>query len=269
VPAFVDEPVADLPATAFRDVVVVGGGCYGTFYSGQLAAALARGKITARSIVLVDRNPDCQAARDAKRQSPFRLVIADWDHYLDGFLDHPPPEVGDPDDAIVPSPLMPHLMAEWLLGVAGRLRPDREVSLVPVDQPVGTPYDVHPPGANRFVSFADWLCPTHCIEPHVCPITGGPRTWEMSDALTAYVARVSRTRPMAGPALFVTRHRAHGVGMFDVSEARSARSLLVGALGEPGQVELLVATISSCHGAVSCLRVGPPGSSAGLYLGHQ
>lgn len=254
-PPLADETLADPPATAFRDVVVIGGGCYGTFYAGQLSTALGRARIGARSIVLVDRNPDCQAARQAKLQPPFQLAVAEWGHYLDHFLDQPPPRAGEPDDAIVPSPLMPHLMAEWLIRWARRQRPDRAVSLVPVDQPIGTPYDVQPPDGNRYVSFADWLCPTHCVEPHVCPITRGPRTWEMADAVTSYVARRGRTRPMVGPALFITRHRAFGVGMFDVAEARTARALLVGALTQADEPDLLVGTISSCHGALSCLRV--------------
>jgi hypothetical protein len=255
VSAPLDEVDLAPPTTAFRDVVVIGGGCYGTFYAGQLRTALTRGRITARRVVLVDRDPDCQAAREAKLVRPLELAIADWGDYLDRWLAEPAPEPDQPDDAVVPSPLMPHLMAEWLVRRAAKVRPDRAVTTEPVEQPVGTPYDVLAPDGNRYVSFADWLCPTHCVEPHTCPVIRGPRTWEMSDALKDYVARVNRGRPTAGPALFVTRHRAFGVGMFDVAEARRARDLLTEVLDRPGESDLIVATISSCHGAITRLRI--------------
>ena len=38
-----------------RDVIVVGGGCYGSFYAAQLARANARGKARFRRVVVVDR----------------------------------------------------------------------------------------------------------------------------------------------------------------------------------------------------------------------
>jgi hypothetical protein len=255
-PASVDELLGDPPVTAFRDVVVIGGGCYGTFYAGQLETALRRGKIMARSIVMVDRDPRCQLARERAVDPPLHLAVSEWGSYLDALLDRPAPIEREPDDAIVPSPLMPHLMAEWLTRLARREAPERSVTVVPVDGALGTPYDTLAPDGTRYVSFADWLCPTHCVEPHVCPVTRGPRTWEMADALTGFVARRSRARATLGPALFVTRHRAFGVGMFDVAEARMARASLAEALGQPGESELVIATISSCHGAITCLRIG-------------
>ena len=44
-----------------RHVVVVGGGCYGTFYAGQLAKAKQRGKARFQRVVVVDRDPACRA----------------------------------------------------------------------------------------------------------------------------------------------------------------------------------------------------------------
>lgn len=240
------------PSTAFREIAVIGGGCYGTFYAGQLRTALAKGKITAQSIVLADMNPNCQAVREGALGGPVSLVVTRWDDFLDQWLDRAAPNDGAPDDAIVPSPLMPHLMADWLVRILGRR--GRKVHKVPVDRPLGTPYDVAAPDRNRYVSFADWLCPTHCIEPHICPVTKGPRTWEMGDALGDYVRRSRGS--LAGPALFTTRHRAFGVGMFDCGEVRAARRLAETAANADRRTDLLVATISSCHGAVSTLRIG-------------
>ena len=50
-----------------RDVVVIGGGCYGTFYATQLARAKARGKASYRRVVLVDRDPGCRASAEIGR----------------------------------------------------------------------------------------------------------------------------------------------------------------------------------------------------------
>jgi hypothetical protein len=256
-PAVPEPAGAERAATAFREVVIIGGGCYGSFYAGQLRTALERGRIRAEVISVIDRDRDCQAARTFTWSPPFALVTAEWDQYLDALLERPAPLAERPDDAIVPSPLMPHLMANWLLRWAGRRHQRTAVTVIPLEPPLGTPYDRLGRDDNRYLSFADWLCPTHCIEPHICPVTRGPRTWEMADALIEYVARRNRHRPTLGPALFLTRHRAHGVGMFDAAEARSAARLLEEAIGRPDRPDLVVATVSSCHGAAACLRPGP------------
>ncbi len=233
----------------YRDIVVIGGGCYGSFYATQLVTARDRGKIAFESVVLVDRDPQCQAVREGRLRDGCRLDVSSWDDFVDRFFDRPPPGAGEPDDALVPSPLMPHLMAHWLERQAG----GRTVR-TPADLPFETPYDKLAPDGTRYVSFADWLCPTHCIEPRLCPAISAPRTWEMSDAVKAYTDRIGARRPAAGPALFVTRHRAFGVGMFDLAEVRAARSVLAAALSSPGPVDVIVATVSSCHGAVTVLR---------------
>ena len=44
------------------------------------------------------------------------LVVAEWGEFFDGWLDQPRmPGAAEPGDAIVPSPLMPHLMYQWLV----------------------------------------------------------------------------------------------------------------------------------------------------------
>jgi hypothetical protein len=249
------------PADPLRDVAIIGGGCYGNFYAGQLETACRRHALSLRRILIVDRDPACLASRTAGRA----LVTADWSRFLVEFLDQPAPPAGEPDDAVVPSPLMPHLMAEWLLTVAARRWPGREIALVPPLVPLGTPYDALGPDGTRYVSFADWICPTHCVEPLVCPMIRAPRTWEMSDALADYAARLGAAAPVAGPVLFTTRHYAYGVGLFGAREIRAGRALVESADGSAG-LDVVVGTISACHGAVSLLRIGPPGSgSPDLY----
>lgn len=239
-----------------RDVLIIGGGCYGTFYAGQLETAVRKGRLNVRNVLVVDRDPACQATRDLAPFPGRRVVVADWATFLEEFLDAPPPDAGSPDDAIVPSPLMPHLMAEWLRTVALREWPGRSAELATPVEPLGTPYDALGPDGTRYVSYADWICPTHCVEPLTCPMIRAPRTWEMGDALADYAARLDRAHPTGGPALFTTRHYAFGVGMFGAAEIRRSREAMrvAGASGEP--VDVVVGTISACHGAISILRLG-------------
>lgn len=244
--------------------MVVGGGCYGTFYASQLAKAKARGKTDYRTVIVVDQNPDCQARRTLGEASDREFVTSDWTVFFDDWLSDAPRTTHDArDDFIVPSPHMPHLMFEWVLRRARRRWPERAVSVVPVPGDFPTPYDRASggPDGTRYVSFADWICPTHCIEPALCPAIGAPRTWEMSESVRDLADRLrSSGRPVRGTALFVCRHQVFGVGMF-AAEAVRAGDRLVAQAGEHGEpAEILVGTISSCHGALNLLRLGPRSS---------
>lgn len=238
--------------TATR-VVVIGGGCYGTFYAGQLAKAVERGALVLGEVVLVDRDPACRATRDLPEVSGRRIVRAEWGDYLDGWLGDERGGGARPGDLIVPSPLMPHLLHAWLVRRARSRWPGREVETRPLPDEVGTPYDTLAPDGTRYVSFADWLCPTHCIEPAICPVIRGPRSWEMTEAL----ARHAQHLGVLGPALCITRHLSFGVGVFGVDEVLAADRLVAeaGAQGRPAAV--LVGTVSACHGAVNLLALGP------------
>jgi hypothetical protein len=245
-----------------RDVVVIGGGCYGTFYARQLERARGQGKAAYRRLLVVDRDPACRFAREIGASTTAELVVRDWGTFFDEYLASAAAAAtlstgaGELDDTIVPSPLMPHLMYEWLLRRARSRWPGRPVESRAVSVAAGTPYDTPAPDGTRYVSFADWLCPTHCVEPAICPVTRAPRTWEMADAVGALTRRLARVRPAAGPVLFVCRHRVFGVGMFDV-RAVVAGDAQVAEAGTPGTpVDVVVGTISSCHGAVSLLHLG-------------
>jgi hypothetical protein len=238
------------------DVVIVGGGCYGTFYAGQLARACERGKASYRRLLIVDYDPDCRFAREIGPAPDRQLVTEDWSAFFDRYLAESSP-LAEAPDAIVPSPLMPHLMYQWLLRRASARWPGRPVESRPVPAGPGTPYDVLAPDGTRYVSYADWLCPTHCIEPAICPITRGPRTWEMSEALQRMVSRLSANRPTVGPVLLVCRHRVFGVGMFDVAEVLASDAQVAEAGAAHESVDILVGTVSSCHGATSLLHLGP------------
>lgn len=241
----------------FRDVVIVGGGCYGTFYAGQLSRARDREKVGYRRVLVVDRNPECRFAREMGANESLHLVVQEWGRFFDRFFAEVSPTLpGEPGDAVVPSPLMPHLMYEWLVRRARARWPNRSVETRPVPIGPGTPYDVSAPDGTRYVSFADWTCPTHCIEPAICPIIRAPRTWEMAEAMEGLVRKLDTSHSTAGPVLFVCQHRVFGVGMFD-AEAVLAGDATVASAGASGSpVNVLIATISSCHGAVNLLHLG-------------
>ena len=240
--------------------MVVGGGCYGTFYASQLAKAKARGKTDYQNVIVVDRNPECQARRELGEAPDRAFVISDWTPFFDEWLSRASRTTHRaPGDQIVPSPHMPHLMFDWVLRRARERWPQRAVTVEPVPGDVPTPYDRSGggPDQTRYVSWADWVCPTHCIEPALCPAIGAPRTWEMGDTVRELANRLREGgRPVAGPALFVCKHAVFGVGMFSVAAVLAGDRLVeeAGASGDPAEV--LVGTISSCHGAVNLVKLG-------------
>ena len=147
-------------------------------------------------------------------------------------------------------------MFDWLLRRARARWPGRDVAPHPVPIGPGTPYDAQGPDGTRYVSFADWLCPTHCIEPSTCPVIRAPRTWEMGDAMEALTRSLDRDHPTAGPVLFTCRHRVYGVGMFDVAAVLEGDAVVARAGAGEDETDVLVGTISACHGAASLLRLG-------------
>jgi hypothetical protein len=241
-----------------RDVIVVGGGCYGTFYAGQLARAKQKGKARFRTVVVVDRERDCRARRELGPAPDRRFEQSEWTPYFDAFLDSTEPApAGTPQDFIVPSPLMPHLMFEWVRRRAVARWPDRAISVEPVPGTLGTPYDRTAPDGTRYVSFADWICPTHCIEPAICPAIGRDRTWEMRTAVGELADRLrAGGAPVAGPALFICRHHVFGVGTFPVDAVLAGDALVREAGRSATPAGVLIGTISSCHGALNLLRIG-------------
>ncbi len=64
-----------------------------------------------------------------------------------------------------------------------------------------------------------------------------------------------RGRELAGPAIFHSTHRAYGVGMFDTADVLAADRLVEDA-GTDGAAEVLIGTVSHCHGALNVLGIG-------------
>jgi hypothetical protein len=83
-----------------------------------------------------------------------------------------------------------------------------------------------------------------------------PRTWEMTDALERLTERLARWAPTEGPVLFECRHRVYGVGMFDAAAVLAGDRLVAEAGAAHESVDVVVGTVSACHGAAALLHLG-------------
>ncbi|MBX7119701.1 MAG: hypothetical protein K1X31_11925 [Gemmatimonadaceae bacterium] len=254
--------------TRYGDIVVVGGGCYGGYYVRQLRRARAAGALAWDRLLVVDRDPACAVARaeqdaranDAGHDARTIVVTRDWTlffhEYLAGAAGRGVEAVAA--DAIVPSPLMPHLMSQWLVARARRRWPGRGIRLAPLDGAVDVPWQRPGADGTHYVSFATWECPINCVEPRRCPHTRGARAWSLPTTVRAFVetARLAGRR-IDGPAVLHCTHRAYGVGMFGVADVLRADALVADAAAARA-AEVLVGTVSHCHGALSLLALAAP-----------
>jgi hypothetical protein len=271
-------PARARPVQRYGTIVVVGGGCYGSYYVRQLGRAVAAEALTCRRVLVVDRDRDCTVGRAVAAGAPpehqdatagagladpfsargidLTLVGAEWGEFFAGYL---AAAADDPEaraDAVVPSPLMPHLLYDWIVARARARWPGRALHSVPLHRPPATPWERRAADGTHYVSFAEWMCPINCVEPPLCPEIAGPRTWSLPPALRAYVAAERAAgRDVAGPVLLHCTHRAYGVGMIDVRDV-IAGDAVVAAAGAGVSARVLVGTVSHCHGAVNLLDLG-------------
>lgn len=242
----------DGPRTDYNRIVIVGGGCYGSYYVRQLLRARDAGAIAWTALDVVDRNAACAAGGLSQ---DVNLVTAEWSAFFERYLGQGADTPASVErDGIVPSPLMPHLMYQWLVARTAQRFPECSVESRALDVAPDVPWHRAGGDGTSYVSFATWTCPINCIEPARCPHTRDVRDWTMPAAARAYVERAGqRGYALAGPIIFHCTHRAYGVGMFDTSAVVAADAFVarVGA-GAPG---ILIGTMSHCHGAWSVLRV--------------
>jgi hypothetical protein len=229
----------------FGTIVIVGGGCYGSQYLDLLRRARTAGRVRFERLLVVDQSPNCQVATalaaGARQDDGVEFIQMDWRAFFGDWLAR---AVEKPAlharDTIVPSPLMPHLLFEWLLERA-RVRAGRALPVVMPAEVPAVPWQKEGGDGTRYVSFATWMCPINCIEPAKCPHTKGPRDWSMHDALPAASGTVT--------ALLRVTHRTFGVGMIDVADVVTAHDLVTREVSSGHVVR--VATASHCHGALA------------------
>ncbi|MEP6729913.1 MAG: hypothetical protein ABJE10_04700 [bacterium] len=243
----------------FGTIIVVGGGCYGSYYVRQLGRAAHANAATWKELIVVDRDASCLVASLAgvDRPAALRVEVAEWGEYFHRYLSNASSHSSESyDDTIVPSPLMPHLMAEWLLARARDRWPARTVAVEPLTSAPAVPWQRAGTDGTHYVSFAEWMCPINCIEPARCPATKDTRTWSLPPALAQYAAdERAADRPVEGPFVFHCSHRTHGVGMIDVRDVIAADEAIA-RRGAVGATAFLVGTASHCHGALQRIVVG-------------
>jgi len=238
----------------FERVVVIGGGCYGSWYTQQLSKAIAREAVRIGEIVVVDRSASCQVAGALADNSyagaPVRLVVQPWREYLTEWLAGGSEALRQ--DAMVPSPLMPHLCLDWLMDRAQARWPGRTVRVEPLPSVPDMPWERAAPDGRHYVSFATWTCPVNCIEPAKCPATRGPRDWSLPPSVRAFAAKQGNA--IDATCIFHCSHRVYGVGMIDAAALLAADAEVASQSAEQA-IHVLVGTVSHCHGALGLLSV--------------
>ncbi len=236
--------------------IVIGGGCFGSHHVRHLEKGRKRGRIAPDArIIMVDRN-ERPAAMDVPEvgENPYlSFVRSDWLEYMRANWDLLPP-----DTQVVPAPVAPHLAFEWLVwSLHQRLGAPESVVIEPMDyQFGGLPFEHLAPGGTRYISAADWICPTNCRAPHICPMTRDVRFWDLEDTVKGYA--VSHPDDVAAAVVFKPKFRVPGVDVSRISEYTAERDRLLALYRQPESAgkSVVVGTVSPCHGAVSLLRFG-------------
>jgi hypothetical protein len=221
--------------------IVISGGEAGAFYVRQLRRAIAAGKLDADRIVVVDRDPSCRAAVESAGDPRVGIEPADWAGWLDAHL-------GDasPQDHLVPYHWAPHLLLGWLEGALRRA--GASTARGGAIAPRGLPFEATTGAGDRALSYASWACPPTCIEPAVCPHTGGPKDWSLAADLE--VPDGDDTVPV----VFRCLHLVHGVGTIPVADIFAARDRLLAQVSAT-PTTCVVATSSHCHALATRLSI--------------
>jgi hypothetical protein len=233
--------------------VILGGGCYGTFYTRQLIRAADARAIPRPDIVVVDHGAAPAAIRQHGADPRVRHVRSDWQPF---FAQHLAALADDTDDQIVPPPLTPHLAMSWLLDAVAAARPEISWQTEPFGVLPATPFARQAGPGTLTASHADWICPVHCIEPAICPKTRGPRDWDMADTAARLTQQLAaQGQPVDQLHLFQCLHFTHGVGTYPAAALLRARRALSGSRPTRTRpVRALIGTVSRCHGALHLLK---------------
>ncbi len=261
------------------DFLIVGGGCFGSFYARQLLRGA--GRLGVGRIHIVDHDPLCQAAREFSpaRDPRLEFHFEDWKPFLLAYFTDvlKRRQRGETiHDQYVPPTFAPHILLEILLDLARRDCPEASFEKRPYDQSVGTPVDMALAAGTRALSFATWTCPATCIEPSTCPHTRGPKDWDMKKHLidslsprwgvsggeSGFAPRFEPKHP-ALPVrgeidslhVFPCRHYAMGVGTIPVEAIVEEYLQFQKVIRVPGTHRVGMATVSSCHGLIGMVEV--------------
>lgn len=216
--------------------IVVGGGCYGIYHSGQLYKAIKKGKLPPETqLIIIDRNAEPKAKQHYGELPEFSYVQTDWQAFLQKFLFDPSqfdPQHDSETTHIVPAPFAPHLMFDWLqFATQNRLR---ELGLTNIlveregfDYKLNLPYEyTDPKNGNHFMSRAGWTCPTACIEPRLCPAVKNVRDWDLDHDLRDFIAGQPVKSSVSAAERLQAASMANGQTAGAVLEAVAARPVV-------------------------------------------
>jgi hypothetical protein len=225
---------------------IVGGGCFGSQYLRWLLRARSLGWLRCDSIEVIDRNPQCLAAREGLVQPSVRLHPLDWIDYFTAYLVENFSDETASQDHWVPSPLSPHILFLGFLRAAGRIFPQMSFRETAFREEIPTPVKMELPVGTLAVSFAEWRCPVNCIEPPRCPHIHQVRDWDMKDTLESYF----HSHPHRSAHVLQCRHFIHGVGTIPCASIFEEFKKFLENLKRGEVTEVEVATVSGCHGLI-------------------
>ncbi|MGD8396474.1 MAG: hypothetical protein PVF43_13480 [Candidatus Eiseniibacteriota bacterium] len=245
-----------------RTYTIIGGGCFGSFYVRQLRRWAKRQHGPVGRIVVVDRDPECRVACEA-REAPdprLELRIGDWVEVLCELVPRLASARSPVTDRLVPSCHAPHVLLQSLSRLTGREPIGAEVGRE-LFAGLSTPFVHDLENGCYAVSYATWTCPVNCIEPETCPAIRQPLDWDVGTALRAYAAE--RADRIDACHILSCQHEAFGVGTIPLAAIVDAyRVLRDGPTGagtthddgaRRGRVSA-VATVSTCHGVIGALQ---------------
>lgn len=234
-------------ATPLREVLILGGGKYGTI-------ALERLREKAERITVVDIDPECRAkahvdsvaSAEEAPQGKRCLVLGDGASYLSKLL-----ERGDVPDFIVltiPKNVMAALFISWVESMGMKAEYDTPSMLRIADRFPGE-YVIAKDAifGVLVVSYAKgYTCLDGCQEPEICPVSGLRRQRPMldlvADAIEGDFVRVFESR--------LLERDVGGVRGSEVFEAYKSFSAEVRR-----GMRLAIGTACRCHGIVNFIRV--------------
>ena len=235
---------------------VIGGGCFGSFYTRQLPRFADRAGGPIERVVVVDRDPGCRVAREVS-DPRVTVIVADWADHLAAILpaavERAAAGAAIPD-RLVPSPLASHILLEAMRRAAAPgAYPAGADEAQDLFGAIATPFVRGLESGNYALSFATWVCPVNCIEPPTCPALRQPLDWDMATAVADYL--LGRRGQVRSFHILKCQHEAFGVGTIPMQHVARETLKLKRAAERGGAPYAVIATVSTCHGLAGALRL--------------
>jgi len=229
------------------DFIILGGGCFGSFYVRQLLRGAQR--LGIGSLHVIDHDPRCKARVEFGDHPRIVYHVQDWREFLVPYFDAclEKASLGEVvADHYIPPTFAPHVLMELFCERAKKEFPQVSIEKKKFETQLGTPVDMLLPAGTRAMSFATWTCPASCIEPPMCPHTRGPKDWDMKRHLMDKLGNVR---------IFQCRHFAMGVGTIPMREILEEYLRFRDTIGQPGYYDVSMASVSSCHGLIGKMEI--------------